>query len=444
MKIGYGKIGRSFDLNRGNMSTLGGDVDVLNLLERLARMYPDDEIILVGRNSGEDPQAMGLPPNVVNPWRDALKPLQADLKAVGCEVSWSRTGKSKQLSIEAQLAGLPVFKHYAEEMTKDIDAYVLWVGQHGTSNWNIPMTDGTGTLTHPQDAFYWYAGHMLYAVNQWRDRHDGRVGEAWLNPDPRNYFKGRDLKWPPLPILGQFDYEYQTKHERYGDTRDPQTLGYAGHWEHSAWTVRTQSTYNGVELTALSEPSLFPMPPLEGRTAFGMIVNENRRDVKDNRLDVLCEWILPRFESVELHGSWSKESCKILDRDITPLAHNLAMVKMGTWRSTFTTPASGSGWATAKPWEAFLTGTVCFFHPKYDVQDNILGQLNEDERPLYDWLRVKTPDQLVKRVNAVMQDDDTYLWLATTQRRFLERIFAEDQIGNTLRDRIAAQVTVTA
>lgn len=444
MKIAYGKIGRSFDLDRRNMSTLGGDVDVLNLLERLARMYPNDEIVLLGRNSGEDPQALGLPANIKNPWRDALKPLQADLKAAGCEVSLSKSGKSKQLSIEAQLAGLPVFKRYVDEMAAGIDAYVMWVGQHGTSNWNIPMTDGSGQLTHPQDAFFWYAGHILYAINQWRDAVDGRRAEAWLNPDPRNYFKGRDLKWAPLPILGQYDYEYQTKHERYGDPRDLEMFGLTGHWEHSCWTVRTQGVYAGVELTALTNPTEHPLPSLDGRVPFGMIINENRRDVAVSRLDVMCEWVLPQITGGEYHGTWSEQSLKILGIPIKPLPHHEALQAMSRWRSTFTTPASGSGWATAKPWEAFLTGTVCFFHPKYDTNDHILGQLEGDELPLRDWLRVKTPEDLKKRVEMVARDDDAYAWLANTQRRFLERIFAKDAIGNTLRERILQQTTMSA
>ena len=89
-------------------------------------------------------------------------------------------------------------------------------------------------------------------------------------------------------------------------------------------------------------------------------------------------------------------------------------------------------------------GTVCFFHPKYDEQDHILRQLQNEEIPLYDWLRVKTPDDLKKRVEAVARNDDTYLWLATMQRRFLERVFAEDRLGRTLRDRILEQSKVAA
>jgi len=187
------------------------------------------------------------------------------------------------------------------------------------------------------------------------------------------------------------------------------------------------------------------MPDLDGRVPFGLLINENAKDRKPTRLDVLTEWVvLPGLPMDHVHGTWSEKSLRMLGTDIQPLPHAEAMGAMGTWRSTFTTPASGSGWATAKPWEAFLMGTVCFFHPKYDEQDHILRQLQNEEVHLYDWLRVKTPDDLKKRVEAVARDDDTYLWLATMQRRFLERVFREDRLGFTLRDRILEQGKVAA
>lgn len=438
MRIGYGKIGRSFNLDRSNLSTLGGDIDVLNVLTRLAQMYPNDEIVLIGRNSGEIPSEVGLPANITNPWRDVWKPLQADLRAAGCEVSLSRTGKSKQLSLEAELIGLPIFKRYVEWMSSGIDTYVLWLGQHGTSNWPIPMTDGTGTLTHPQDAFYWYAGHIIHAVNTWRDKSDGQFAETWLNPDPRNYLKCRDLKWPVGTVLGQFDYTYRTKHERYGDPREAKALGYDGDWDHSTWAVKTRGTYAGVELTAIDPLTpLFPGPDLDGRQPFGMIINENRKEVTNARLDVMRMWVSPMFSpDIEIFGSWSAASQDVLGRKIEPLPHNEAQQAMGRWRSTFTTPASGSGWATAKFWEAAAQNTVCFMHPGYDTQNHILKQLEPDERSLHDWLRVESPEQLRKRVDAVMRDDDAYQWLAATQRRLLDRAMTQDRVGSILRERI--------
>lgn len=429
MKIAYGKIGRSFNLDRANMSTLGGDVDVLNELERLAHMFPNDEIVIVSRNTGEHPQAVGLPQNIVNVWHDADNVRQ------------------EMLRHKRVIDKMNVQREYTRPHFLNADAIVMWVGQHGTSNVPIPNV-GTdwddNVLTNPQDSFLNYVGFITLGINEWRDAVDGQREEAWLLPDVRNYFKGRDLKWPLRePMLAQYDKDHQAKFERWLDPRSPEELGFDAVWEHSVWVTTVQQRYAGVELAAITNPAVQSMPSLDGRVPFGMLINENAKDRKPTRLDVLTEWVvLPGIPMANVHGTWSERSLRMLGVDIQPLPHAEAMHAMGTWRSTFTTPASGSGWATAKPWEAFLMGTVCFFHPKYDEQDHILGQLQEDEKPLYDWLRVKTPDDLKKRVAAVASNDDTYLWLATTQRRFLERVFTQDTLGNTLRDRILQQSKV--
>lgn len=431
-RILYGKIGRSFNLDRRNMSTLGGDVDVLNLLERLARMFPDDEVVVVSRNTGEDPSAVGLPANVRNVWSGP----QAE------------SLREEMLRHKKVIDKMHLSYDYVREEFARADAVVMWVGQHGTSNIPIPNV-GTnwdeGVLTKPQDSFLNYVGFLHMGINAWRDAVDGQREEVWLLPDVRNYFKGRDLKWPlRLPMLAQYEKEHQAKFERWRDPRDPGPLGFDAEWEHSVWVTRVRQAYASVELAAITDPREYAMPSLEGRVPFGMLVNENAKERKPTRLDILCEWVMPHFADADLHGTWSEQSLKILGRDITPLPHHEAMQAMSRWRTTFTTPASGSGWATAKPWEAFLNGTVCFFHPQYDDQDHILKQLVDEERPLYDWLRVKTPDDLRKRVHAVASSDDTYAWLATMQRRFLERVFLEDRLGHTLRERVSAQATVSA
>lgn len=431
MKIAYGKIGRSFNLDRANMSTLGGDVDVLNELERLALMFPDDEIVIVSRNTGENPQAVGLPANITNIWHDA------------------ENVREEMLRHKSVLDKLHVQREYSRPFFLEADAIVMWVGQHGTSNYPIPVVGSDWDdhdLTKPQDSFLNYVGFITLGINEWRDEVDGQREEVWLLPDVRNYFKGRDLKWPlRLPMLAQYDKDHQAKFERWLDPRSPDELGFDAEWENSLWVSTVRQRYAGVELAAITDPALQPMPDLDGRVPFGLLINENAKDRKPTRLDVLTEWVvLPGLPMDHVHGTWSEKSLRMLGTDIQPLPHAEAMGAMGTWRSTFTTPASGSGWATAKPWEAFLMGTVCFFHPKYDEQDHILRQLQNEEVHLYDWLRVKTPDDLKKRVEAVARDDDTYLWLATMQRRFLERVFREDRLGFTLRDRILEQGKVAA
>jgi hypothetical protein len=96
------------------------------------------------------------------------------------------------------------------------------------------------------------------------------------------------------------------------------------------------------------------------------------------------------------------------------------------WKTTLTTPASGSGWATAKPWEAFQNGTVCFFHPKYDTQNHIL----KDASPaLNEWLRVRDAVHFRKLVEYVNQNREVWEWIVNEQYEYFVRKFNETDGG---------------
>lgn len=427
MKILYGKIGRSFNLDRANMSTLGGDVDVVNFLERLALSHPQDTIVIVSRNSGENPQAVGLPTNIENLWSGPS----------------AEAMREESLRIKDVHGKMMLSAGYVSPEFETADAVVMWVGQHGTSNMPIPNV-GTnwsdGVLTKPQDSFLNYVGFLIHGINRWRDMFDGQREEVWLLPDVRNYFKGRDLKWPLREtMLAQYDKTHQAKFERWEDPRPPGPLGFDAEWENSVWVSQVRQQYAGVELAAITDPFTFPLPDLEGRAPFGMLINENAKDRKPTRLDVMYEWVMPWGHEAELHGTWSEQSLKILGRNITPLAHGDAMRAMEGWRSTFTTPASGSGWATAKPWEAFLTGTICFFHPKYDDQDHILCGADPELRR---FLRVKDPNDLERKVRYMWENDQAYEWFARMQRVWLEETFKSDHLGRVVHQRIVKSAGV--
>lgn len=438
MRIGYGKIGRSWNLDPAKWSAAGGDVDVWRLLNRLARERPGDTFVLVGRNSGEDPQSVGLPPNVENPWTPELQDARRQLCA----------GNKSPMTPEQLARVEPGMNDLTRHMYDDLGAVMVWAGQHGTSNRRIPDVPGT-KLTKPQDAFVYYAGFIINGVNRWRWSDPLAREEIWLVPDPRNYVKARDLAYPlRRPVLAQFEQKRQMKHERYGDDRDPAALGFEAEWEASHWVTQCTYAYSGLELTALPESYRdvgLPTLDLDGREPFGLVMNENRRQVSNPRITVLKNWVLPTWPDVEIYGHWSKASLKELDRDIQPCGVMEVDEVLGSWRSTFTTPASGSGWATAKAWECFAVGTVCFFHPGYDTQGHIIPTLEQVEKGrvadpdlamLARWLRVESPEQLKKRVERVATDDNDYVWLVEAQRKRLRGALTEDRIGSMVRQRL--------
>jgi hypothetical protein len=317
-------------------------------------------------------------------------------------------------------------KHVVPVLFPPLDAIVSWVGQHGTSNTPIPQIKDQSIVTNPQDAFTWYCSYIIRGLNLWRDTHLDSE-EMWLCPDPRNYLKARDIKWPTRgSVIAQYSQTRRTKHERYGDPTDP--AGFKAKWDgEGVWNAPSTYTYDGLELTALPNPSLVKPPTSVyrhgDRHSFGMLVNENRAYVAKDRLSIMQSWILERWPDCEIFGNWSKKSLEVMNRpDIRQCPYEYLPTIFPRWRSTLTTPASGSGWATAKPWECFAYGTVCFFHPDYDTQGHILKDAPAD---LSGWLTVRTREELWERV--AMMDRNPVMWemIIAMQRQYFEEKYVE-------------------
>jgi hypothetical protein len=335
-----------------------------------------------------------------------------------------------QKEVKVGMKGATVAQHVAklDAVTRptiaSLDGIVLWLGQHGTSNSPIPKVEDRSVVTSPQVSFVHYTSFLLRGINAWRK--DDPLGreEIWLLPDARNYIKGRDLKWPRQhPVLCQFDWSRREWCERYGDTRTPAELGFSGvEVIDGKWRVTDRYVGSGLELVGIPE-SWHTLDYSEREHDFGILINEARAyGMKPEmmRLHAMQHYVKPLNPSW-VHGTWPKESQEKLGMriDVIPDYNDIFKFFQHT-KCTFTTPSSGSHWATAKPWESFSNGTVCFFHPLYDTQGHIIPTKKQTDRStelgyLAHWLRIDTPEELRKKVEAVSSSRETYEWLAQAQ-----------------------------
>ena len=428
MKIGYAKLGRSWKLDPYKGTSTGGDVDVARALHIMSRMMPDDEFHLIGRNSAGDPTKCPhpYPDNVFNTSWEHTKDL--GLKMIGDKLS---VETKKQKLAELADAFVPMFL--------EMDAIIVWAGQHGGSQTFIPSVSDREVLTNPQMSFMNYASFIVAGINAWREKNNPQE-EIWLCPDPRNYLKARDLAWPiSKPVIGQHDLVRKCKHERYGDPSEPD--GYNAVWadksDRGVWHADWPYAYGALEMTGAPNPAhVMPLDrildTLADRSTFGVIMNENRIAGKPvvQRGYILENWLAPYFPDLELVGKWSP---KTIERLGIPEPRTVPYGEMaGTlrkWMCTITTPASGSGWATTKPWECFAHGTVCFFHPFYDIQDHILGDAPEE---LHQWLRVKSAGELVSRVQYLQENPSVWKSLIRMQREYYEQQYAKTNGGTRM------------
>src|SRR5262245_45905083 len=417
---------------------LGGDVEMVAVVKELALRHPDDWFYLVGRNDGSKPADVGLPPNVVNPWLYWKSQLDEEVKRHNL--------KGVTLTPDRQLKLAEIFDAMTGDTFDRLDGMVMWIGQHGTSNTPIPKVDDPTTLTKPQDWCAWYSGFMLRGINRWRDVDPWNREEVNLNADARNRHKMRDLKWPLRhPVLAQFKDSKTIKHERYGNTSAPDqywsTIG-TKLVAPMTWASTVWDTYSRLEVNGLRPGTPFgDLIRWNGEWAdrkhFGLFINEARSigiRPELSRRYIFQRWVAP-LDPAFVHGTWSKESLARLECEIYPAAWDDYYPKLHSVRCTFTTPSSGSGWATAKPWEAFAAGTVCFFHPEYDTQDNILGDAPEGLR---DWLRVRSPEELAFRVDHLNSraGRSDWAWLVDRQKEHFTRALNELRYVKMIEERI--------
>lgn len=450
-RIGYAKLGRSMPLSLDKCGSLGGDIEMVPTLKILAQRYPDVDFVLIGRNSGEDPADVGLPANVRNPWRKWSLDVRADLNRYNLNYP--------NLSIEDHIRVRQVLAEHTRNEFIRLDGMIMWLGQHGTTNTPLPSIRDRSVYTKPYDWATLYGSYLLDGINLWRDVDPLNREEILLNSDARNYVKYRDARWPwRHSVLAQYTDMNNTKHERWGhgkekfeEFRDAPELSYARQYSGSLnqnlgyqhdgelWTARSHSVYSRLEISALMLGTPFAntvrfSDDFDRPHDFGMIVNETRREVNPAkaRVNVIKEWVLP-YPLGFIRGKWSDRSQRELGLTIKPVPQLEYIPLLQTTRCTLTTPASGSGWATAKPWESFAAGTICFFHPAYDDQDNILGDAPTELRQ---FLRVATPEIMRERIAQLSRREPLWRHYVQLQREHLQKAVSEECYLNMIMTRL--------
>lgn len=413
MRIGYGKFARSWELDPSKASTVGGDIDAARLLRRLSSALPEDDFVLVGRCKGGNPKQYDYPPNVYNPWYSDNWELPMVTYRDG-------------LTQEDYLRPREMFR----ELTRGVhlDALVLWIGQVANANSPIPPSGEDWddcNLTNPQVMAVNYTLYLVDLCN--------RLGiePITICPDPRNYWKPREMTRPfRKPILAQYEMIRNTRHEQYQHWGLPWQAGHVR--EGSQIVAKARYEYAGVELTALDDPAQIRFQNDPSREhLIGIITNENKAEVTDDTSRVLQiqKYVFERWPDAPLYGKWSEPSMEKLSRSVEPIPYTQMYDTLRRFKCTMTFPASGSGWATAKAWEAFAVGTVMFFHHRYDDQGHILPRTGSEFRKLRKFLVVHNQRQLWQRVEQLEKDDDLFLDIILQQRARFERQFKHWQGG---------------
>lgn len=372
MRIAYGKLGCSTHLEAA--SNLKGDLEVRNLLLRL--LAAGHTIDLVSKHRGP------LPPGVRSQWDDT--------GAFRGVIGLSSTERADLCDHGVESS--PRYVEYAAEVARavrelpDYDAWVIWLGEHNGPCWPLPLKNSPTGYCRPYVSRINYAWPLVAALNY---RH---VVPIWLCPDPRNVLRCDNLD-PQLigrrPILAQYDET--NRNSRY--------------------------LYAGIELLAIDHALVDTVTPHAARRPYGAMLNEGSKDSRPlGRRNLARPWILDL--QGEMVGAWRPETIAEMGIEQPRVITAAEIPKVvGGWASTIALPINASGWATAKPWEAFALGTVCFAHPAYDDQDHVYDWIRDAD--LRRFLRPPDPATLAKRVAAVARSEILWRELSKAQRAAL-------------------------
>lgn len=356
--IGFAKIGKSVKFKTNKYSPIGGDNEASCTLRALANNNPDKTFYIVGRSDFatlSEVERLDLFPynNVIDAW-----------EGTGLDMSQK------------------YYNHiitYFEQKGFELDLTVMMVGQ--MSNVTIPdriekVREGNdGKPAATLDMTKWYTTPITTWLNEKKPHYVEIVN------DPRYTIKqARDVFHMPMKSLGQYDYDYETFSITDYDNQER--------------IIRTvHSEYAGMETAFCGDYEYTENANTDRSIDFMVVLNEG----KPSRHGLLKEWVLNKFDNVDIYGKWS-DVIKGDDRFKGSMHINELQEKLKDVKFTFIIPIL-KGWTTSKYIEMIHAGVIPFLHPTYDEQNHL---------PIPEFLRPKTPEEFYENMQRLINNKDEY------------------------------------
>lgn len=368
-RIAFAKIGKSLKFV-SKYSPIGGDNEGPQLLRLLANNNPNMTFIIVGRSdfykvSSAERAKLFPYDNVIDAWENAR-------------------GAADQNHL------VNYFKQHGQP-----DAFVAMPGQIGTVTIQgmIEQVKDRSLIASVIDMTKNYTSPITFWWNQ-----NPQIKVIEIINDPRyDLAQSRDIINDPDVSLSQYTYSYKkdTIISYKDQTRVPRMIN---------------PKYAGMERIFLYDRPEPVVSVKDRNTNFMVVLNQGN----PSRYPFLKEWVLDQIDDVEVYGQWDdvymKDSRFKGSMQLEDLQKKLQNV-----RATFIIPIA-KGWCTSKYVEMIYAGVIPFFHPTYDEQLN-LGPL--------EFLRVKSPEQLMKRLELIA-DDKIYTDIIThLQSQFCAHIYLQ-------------------
>jgi len=349
-----GKIGKSVKFNPKTWGATGGDNEAPTLFRTMAELNPNDKFILIGRNDIKRIRGkINLPDNLYSIYEHCTKEETTDID-------------------------------YVYNKLKDVEISGCFLFGGPNSGANIPnksykrldLKKGIKTFAKPLEMFKNYVGPVYNYLNK------SNIPWILISNDPRYSDQGLDLMNKPKKILSQFN---ETVTMSTFDNFEDQNIV----------RCKVQSEYSEMEKIFLINKKL---PEIYPRTEKIMIVlNEGGNGVK-SRYNELKKYVLDYIDDVKIYGKWKHKETENDDRFKGPKKFEDLQKELKNVKYTFIIPIK-PGWVTSKWVEMISNGIIPFFHPDYDTQHHC---------PVLDFIRIKTPDDLYKKIEYLEKNPEAY------------------------------------
>jgi hypothetical protein len=300
-------------------------------------------------------------------------------------------------------------------------------------------------------------------------------------PDPRNFLKARDVKWPSGldDVLAQFNFRRSQRHERYGDYRDPTALGFRGVslerrnevGEFELWSAQHGYRHADLELMILPDDwEAWGSRSFANRLPAGVATTSTKASVLGEgrrRSQLVNDYLLAAFPDAEVYGKWDDVSLgDVPAGTVQLLPPDQFAESLNRWRVTLSLPIVESGWSVAKAYQCWAANVVCFYVEQVDAQGwtlpsrrkassthrvgasngvelySIRDDWTDAELALAAWLRVETPQEFHQRARYVAENESVWTWIVTTQRALLRRRWDAKLLEKTIEERLGIERTV--
>lgn len=474
-RIGYACLGRTIKFGSTRWG-YQGDAEKPNLLFRLAERNPDVDWVVVGHN---DAGLFENHDNIDNLWHDSRRlsaqfpPRTDGYYRTPFAPYW--TGKPSYWCSE--VSG---FEDWLVETISQLDGMVIHVGQHAPTQIRIPQAKNTWheTFTNPNldgnrvyDSMQSYCRYIIRGLNALGDVSLGQAPVAWLVPDPRNYLKARDVKWPlgTDDILAQHQFNRSQRHERFGDYRSPEALGFRGVklerenevGEYELWSAQHRYRHCDLELMILPDNwEGLNQRAFESRVPVGIATTSTKASVLGEgrrRSQFVREYLVDQFPDAEVYGKWDAASLADVPegtvRDTTPEEF---FDVLNRFRVTLSLPIVDSDWSVAKPYQCWAAGTVCCYAEQVDAQGwtlpsrrqapgtrsvgkigpvelfSVRDDWRKNDLILASWLRVEDAAEFQRRASFIASDAAVWTWLVRAQLDLLKKRWDEALLEETI------------